>query len=63
MNFVSAVQCPTDFTVHWIKVEKFTISDNSDTVVKQVTKEQCFNYCLVLLANSFSNMFKKKNNS
>ncbi|EFO25116.2 hypothetical protein LOAG_03371 [Loa loa] len=40
------VQCSTDFTTHWIKVGRFTISDQSDTVIKQVTKEQCFNYCL-----------------
>lgn len=54
-----AVQCLVDFTVHWIKVEKFVISnDNFDyTVIKQVTKEQCINYCLVFNANYFLDMF------
>lgn len=48
MNFIFAVRCLTDFSVHWIKVERFAISDKSDhLVIKQVTKEQCFNYCLV----------------
>uniref|UniRef100_A0A1I8EY91 PAN domain-containing protein n=1 Tax=Wuchereria bancrofti TaxID=6293 RepID=A0A1I8EY91_WUCBA len=41
------VQCSTDFTAHWVKVGRFTISgDKSNLVMKQVTKEQCFNYCL-----------------
>ncbi|KAK6109991.1 PAN domain family protein [Brugia pahangi] len=40
------VQCSADFTTHWVKVGRFTISDKSNLVMKQVTKEQCFNYCL-----------------
>ncbi|KAL3981778.1 PAN domain family protein [Acanthocheilonema viteae] len=41
------VECLTDFTVHWIKVGKFTINDKLDyAMIKQVTKEQCFSYCL-----------------
>uniref|UniRef100_A0A158Q8Q1 PAN domain protein n=1 Tax=Elaeophora elaphi TaxID=1147741 RepID=A0A158Q8Q1_9BILA len=45
-NICFDVQCSADFTVHWIKVRRFIISRKLDTVVKQVTKEQCFNYCL-----------------
>ncbi|KAM3726897.1 Uncharacterized protein ACO02O_03602 [Dirofilaria immitis] len=40
------VQCSTDFTLHWIKVERFTMSDKFDIVIKQISKEECFKYCL-----------------
>ncbi|VDO26342.1 unnamed protein product [Onchocerca flexuosa] len=40
------MQCSTDFTLHWIKVGRFIMSDKFDIVIKQATKEECFNYCL-----------------
>ncbi|KHN77488.1 Uncharacterized protein F52C9.5 [Toxocara canis] len=40
------ISCPEGWSVHWIKVEPFAISDRSDIILEDVTEEECSKNCL-----------------
>ncbi|VDM41267.1 unnamed protein product [Toxocara canis] len=51
------ISCPEGWSVHWIKVEPFAISDRSDIILEDVTEEECSKNCLV---KESTNYFQRK---
>ncbi|VDK44452.1 unnamed protein product [Gongylonema pulchrum] len=48
------VNCSNDSTTHWIKVERFVISNKHDVFIEQVTRDQCISFCIVRSFSSTS---------